>query len=152
MEIRGDTLRLNPDWPEELGVLEFTMRYRAHMLTLRVAGKQVRVSARPGVQPPIRLAYDGGIFELGPGEAVELPPPATGLAGGPVPLGRMRPRHQPGRPPRLVLRDGYQPRSSPTISAKALLCRSTWAAVVAGDMSAMLWNGVSSTPRFSIAR
>jgi trehalose/maltose hydrolase-like predicted phosphorylase len=78
VEIRGDTLRLDPDWPEELGVLEFTMRYRAHLLTLRVAGKQVRVSARPGVQPPIRLAYDGEIIELGPGEAVELPPPATG--------------------------------------------------------------------------
>ena len=78
VEIRGDTLRLDPDWPEELGVLEFTMRYRAHLLTLRVAGKQVRVSARPGVQPPIRLAYNGEITELGPGEAVELPAPATG--------------------------------------------------------------------------
>jgi hypothetical protein len=27
---------------------------------------------------------------------------------------------------------------------------STSASVVAGDMSAMLWNGVSSTPRFTV--
>ena len=78
VEIRGDTLWLNPNWPEELGVLEFTMRYRAHLLTLRVTGTQVRVSARPGVQSPIKLSYGGEITELGPGEAVELPLPATG--------------------------------------------------------------------------
>jgi trehalose/maltose hydrolase-like predicted phosphorylase len=78
VEMRGDTLRLNPNWPEELGVLEFTMRYRGHLLTLRVTGKQVRVSARSGVQAPIRLSYGEEITELGPGEAVELPHPATG--------------------------------------------------------------------------
>lgn len=73
VEIRGETLRLNPDWPEELGVLEFTMRYRGHLLTLRVTGKQVRVSSRPGVQPPIVLCCGDEMTELRPGEAVELP-------------------------------------------------------------------------------
>ena len=37
-------------------------------------------------------------------------------------------------------------------SPKTSVCRSTSAAVVAGDISAMLWNGVSSTPRFSAHR
>ena len=39
--------------------------------------------------------------------------------------------------------------SSATASANTSVCRSTSAAVVAGDMSAMLWNGVISTPRLS---
>ena len=72
VEIRGDTLRLNPHWPEELGALEFTMRYRGHILTLRIAGKQIRVSAGPGVQPPILVCCGDEIAELGPGEAVEM--------------------------------------------------------------------------------
>jgi trehalose/maltose hydrolase-like predicted phosphorylase len=72
VEIRGETLRLNPHWPEELGVLEFTMRYRGHILTLRITGKQIRVSADPGVQPPILLCCGDEITELGSGEAVEM--------------------------------------------------------------------------------
>lgn len=72
VEIRGETLRLNPNWPEELGVLEFTMRYRGHILALRVTGKQIRVSADPGVQPPILVCCGDEITELGPGEAVEM--------------------------------------------------------------------------------
>ena len=72
VEIRGETLRLNPNWPEELGVLEFTMRYRGHIRTLRITGKQIRVSADPGVQPPILVCCGDEITELGPGEAVEM--------------------------------------------------------------------------------
>ncbi len=40
-------------------------------------------------------------------------------------------------------------RSSSTAPAKTALCFSTSASVVAGEMSAMLWNGVKSTPRLS---
>src|SRR5690242_2289488 len=39
--------------------------------------------------------------------------------------------------------------SSATASAKTSVCRSTSTAVVAGDISAMLWKGVISTPRLS---
>jgi trehalose/maltose hydrolase-like predicted phosphorylase len=72
VEIRGETLRLNPNWPEELGALEFTMRYRGHILTLRVTGQQIRVSADPGVHPPILVCCGEEITELGPGDAVEM--------------------------------------------------------------------------------
>ena len=37
-------------------------------------------------------------------------------------------------------------------SAKTSVCRSTSASVVAGDMSAMLWNGVSRMPRLNAQR
>src|SRR4029453_12320808 len=36
-------------------------------------------------------------------------------------------------------------------SSKTSVCRSTSACVVAGDISAMLWNGVRRTPRLSAA-
>ena len=44
------------------------------------------------------------------------------------------------------------PTRAATASANASVWRSTSAAVVAGDISAMLWNGVISTPRLSSAR
>ena len=39
--------------------------------------------------------------------------------------------------------------SSAAASPKTFVCRSTSASVVAGDISAMLWNGVSRIPRLS---
>jgi hypothetical protein len=41
------------------------------------------------------------------------------------------------------------PTSSSAICPKTSVCRSTSSAVVAGDISAMLWNGVMRTPRFN---
>jgi trehalose 6-phosphate phosphatase len=73
VESRGETLRLNPQWPAELGVLEFAIHYRGHSLTVRISGKKVRVAAGPGVLAPIRLSCGGQDAMLGPGEAVELP-------------------------------------------------------------------------------
>jgi alpha,alpha-trehalase len=73
VESRGETLRLNPQWPAELGVLEFAIHYRGHSLTVRISGKKVRVAAGPGGLAPIRLSCGGQDAMLGPGEAVELP-------------------------------------------------------------------------------
>jgi trehalose 6-phosphate phosphatase len=75
VEMRGDTLRLNPFWPRELGTLTFTMRYREHSMTLRITGKEVQVSADTGTGPPIRLHCHGEIVMLGPGESVVFPTP-----------------------------------------------------------------------------
>jgi len=46
----------------------------------------------------------------------------------------------------------HQPASSATASAKTAVWRSTSASEVAGDISAMLWNGVIITPRLSACR
>jgi alpha,alpha-trehalase len=72
VEIRGETLYLNPYWPAELGTLEFTMRYRGHVLSLSVTGKQVRVWARGGTPTPIRLCCHDRLTELAAGQSVEL--------------------------------------------------------------------------------
>jgi hypothetical protein len=52
-------------------------------------------------------------------------------------------RHAPGGP---------YPSSSSTAAAKASVCRSAADGGVTGEHSAMLWNGVISTPRLSACR
>ena len=76
VETREDSLLLNPYWPPELGTLEFTIRYRGHILTLHVSGDRVRVSAGGGVDTPIRLRYRDEVTELSPGQKAEVPYPA----------------------------------------------------------------------------
>src|SRR6185312_28736 len=44
---------------------------------------------------------------------------------------------------------GHRPSSSATASANSRACRSTSASVVAGDIRAMLWNGVIRMPRLA---
>ena len=52
---------------------------------------------------------------------------------------------------RPLPRAGTQPAmSSASAASKTSLCRSTSAAVVAGHISAMLWNGVMTMPRLSV--
>src|SRR5665213_557257 len=55
------------------------------------------------------------------------------------------------REDRLVLShtSPQAPASSPTASLNTSWCRSTSSLVVAGDISAMLWNGVIRIPRFA---
>jgi trehalose/maltose hydrolase-like predicted phosphorylase len=75
IEIRGDTLWLNPYWPAELGVLELTIRYRGHPLLLHIAGNQVRVTANGGARSPISISCRDQVIVLQPGEAVSMPFP-----------------------------------------------------------------------------
>src|SRR4051794_22634406 len=77
------------------------------------------------------------------------------LAGGPLQQRRPERRNaidvdaiqREEREPQL--RHHQPPISSSTACPNTSVCRSTSSAVVAGDISAMLWNGVISTPRFS---
>jgi hypothetical protein len=47
LETRQDRLILNPYWPDELGLLEFTLRYREHLLTVQITDGEVRLSSAP---------------------------------------------------------------------------------------------------------
>ncbi len=77
VEIREDTLWLNPYWPAEMGVLELAIRYRGNPVMLRVTGTQVRVAVNGGKQPPIRIGCREQVVTLRPGEAVEMPFPGA---------------------------------------------------------------------------
>ncbi len=72
VETRGDTLHLNPYWPEHLGTLEFNLNYRGHTLNLRINGRTIRASTRPGRQQPILLRCGTERIWLGPGESVVI--------------------------------------------------------------------------------
>jgi trehalose/maltose hydrolase-like predicted phosphorylase len=73
LETRGDTLHLNPYWPEPLGTLEFDITYREHTLTLRVNGGSIRASAQPGQHRPILLCCGSKQAWLSPGESIAFP-------------------------------------------------------------------------------
>jgi alpha,alpha-trehalase len=79
VEIREDTLWLNPYWPTEMGMLELAIRYRGNPVMLRVTGTQVRVAVNGGKQPPIRVGCRDQIITLAPGEVAEMPFPRTEL-------------------------------------------------------------------------
>ncbi|RZL77088.1 MAG: trehalose-phosphatase [Rhodococcus sp. (in: high G+C Gram-positive bacteria)] len=72
LETRGDRLVLGPQWPETLGTLEFPIYYRGHRLWLTISGRQVRVSAGPGNEPPIDIVCRDQVARLQPGGTVTL--------------------------------------------------------------------------------
>lgn len=72
LETRGNRLILRPYWPDSLGALEVAISYRGHRLRLRVSGREVRVTAAPGSQPPIEVECRGEVAELRPGGVVRL--------------------------------------------------------------------------------
>jgi trehalose/maltose hydrolase-like predicted phosphorylase len=77
LETRADRLVLNPFWPRELGILELTVRYRENLLTLRVSGHRVHVTAGSGVHRAIKVSCRDETAELRPGTTLHFP-----LAGG----------------------------------------------------------------------
>ncbi|WP_228489088.1 glycoside hydrolase family 65 protein [Raineyella fluvialis] len=73
LELRQDQLHLTPFWPESLGTMEFTIRYREHPLTVRVRGSCAEVLAGPGRQRPIEVVCRGQVAEVAPGARVSFP-------------------------------------------------------------------------------
>ncbi|WP_222426638.1 glycoside hydrolase family 65 protein [Amycolatopsis rhizosphaerae] len=73
LETRGDQLVLNPYWPEPLGMLEISLRYREHPLKLRISGHRVDVAAGAGMHRPIRVTCRGQECLLEPGATVRFP-------------------------------------------------------------------------------
>ena len=72
LEMREGVLRVDPVWPEALGVLEFGITYRGHPLTVRVSGESLRLTSAPGDRPAITVCSPWETFELAPGSSVEL--------------------------------------------------------------------------------
>jgi trehalose/maltose hydrolase-like predicted phosphorylase len=75
IETRADTLYFNPYWPDELGTLEFDLRYRGHSLNLRVNGDRIQVYLGAGAPSPIILNCRGQLVEVAAGGAATFPLP-----------------------------------------------------------------------------
>lgn len=73
LETRQDKLLLNPYWPEALGVLTLSIRYREHPLLLRISGPSVEVTAGAGLQRPIEITCRGKTATLAPGSTLQFP-------------------------------------------------------------------------------
>jgi trehalose/maltose hydrolase-like predicted phosphorylase len=73
VETRQDRLILNPYWPDELGLLEFTLRYREHLLTIQITDGEVRLSSAPGALTPIVVSCRDEETTLESGNSVTFP-------------------------------------------------------------------------------
>ena len=90
LEVRGDTLRLDPLLPDQIATLHLTLDYHGQRLDLRVDHRQITVTSAACDAAPIRLVIAGHACTLTPGRHVlrrlHLP---TGAAA----------RQPAGRPP-----------------------------------------------------
>jgi trehalose/maltose hydrolase-like predicted phosphorylase len=73
IELREDTLWLNPFWPKSLGKLEFSIFYRDQLVTLSIVDHTVRISGGPGSYPSIRVGCRGQLRDLRPGQSLAFP-------------------------------------------------------------------------------
>ena len=72
LEVRDNVLHFNPYLPEEVGKLHIHMRYRGHSLQLDVIDNTLKIRTQQSFEAPIRIGYDGKMFELVSGETREV--------------------------------------------------------------------------------
>ncbi|MBU4241111.1 MAG: trehalose-phosphatase [Actinobacteria bacterium] len=72
MECRGNELRFNPMFPEELDGLSMHVRYRGHWLELEFGAGTLKVEALSGSAEPILIEVGDSMMELKEGETAEF--------------------------------------------------------------------------------
>jgi trehalose/maltose hydrolase-like predicted phosphorylase len=74
LSTRGGTLHLDPRLPSAIGELRLGLRYRGHWgIDLSCHQDRLRVSLRPGVALPIRIAFGDQDVLIQPGDSWETP-------------------------------------------------------------------------------
>ena len=74
IESRGDVLRFNPSLPSELKSLEFAISYRKNSIGVNITPGGIRLHSRPSREAPVNIGFGDKIFQLGPGQTLELAP------------------------------------------------------------------------------
>jgi alpha,alpha-trehalase len=72
LEVREDTLWLKPELPDELGYLDFQMRYRGHLIDLHIANDRLDLSSHPGPARPIQVGVEGQVIDLAAGSSLSI--------------------------------------------------------------------------------
>ncbi|MEM8948167.1 MAG: glycosyl hydrolase family 65 protein [Pseudomonadota bacterium] len=72
VEIRDDTLWLNPFLPKDLKELRLRLRYRGNELKIAIGQKEAMVESVDFPALPIRIGYGDKTFELRPGSSKEI--------------------------------------------------------------------------------
>jgi alpha,alpha-trehalase len=73
LEMRGDVLRFNPVIPEELGSLDFDLRYRGHLLNVHLTTDLAQIRVDPDEGAPIDVELGGDRRRIEPGDVMEVP-------------------------------------------------------------------------------
>lgn len=69
---RDDVLWLEPQLPDALTRLSFSLRYRGQALTFVITQKEMKISARHSSAQPIKIGFQKEIHELNAGETLEF--------------------------------------------------------------------------------
>lgn len=73
IEMRDDTLWLNPQLPAELKDFNFRIRYRSHWLCVSLNSKQLRIKCEKGWSKPAKIGFRDKVFELEQGGSLDFP-------------------------------------------------------------------------------
>ncbi len=71
LEARGDILRLNPAFPDELRRVNFHLRYRGHWLDLDIYANRLRIEALKSGALPIKVQVRDQVYDLEQGRTIE---------------------------------------------------------------------------------
>jgi alpha,alpha-trehalase len=72
LESRRNTLRFNPEFPEEMDGLSMHIRYRGHWLNVEIESGKLRIEALGGPEEPILIEVDDTVIELREGGSAEV--------------------------------------------------------------------------------
>ncbi|OKL41368.1 glycoside hydrolase family 65 protein [Pontibacter flavimaris] len=72
LEIRDEVLWLDPVLPEELGCLNFHVRYRSHWISIRLTQHTMRVSFDRSWSKEVRIGVQGQVYTFKTGEQREF--------------------------------------------------------------------------------
>lgn len=72
LETRGDILRFNPSFPDEIKEVNFHLRYRGHWLDLDIGNDNLKIKALSGGAEPMKVQVKDEVFELRQGETKEV--------------------------------------------------------------------------------
>ncbi len=72
LECRGNILRFNPVFPEELKRISLHLHYRGHWFDLDITADKLKIEALPGGAKPIWVEVKGNFFELEAGKTKEV--------------------------------------------------------------------------------
>ncbi|MFD2515463.1 glycoside hydrolase family 65 protein [Pontibacter locisalis] len=72
LEIRDDVLWFNPVLPEELGCLNFQIRYRSHWLSLQIMQEKMIITLDRGWTKDVQIGMDGKVYTFNTGDHKEF--------------------------------------------------------------------------------
>jgi len=71
LEARGDILRFNPSFPDELRRVNFHLRYRGHWLDLDIFPDRLKIEALKSGAQPVKVQVRDQIYDLEQGRTIE---------------------------------------------------------------------------------